>query len=129
MKTIDFLPDIYRQRDALRRARLWWGAVGLIFGGAIAAAATAQLCLRHSLQRQLADLAPEFDAAQALARELTTLQTQIARGRHEANLYTYIEHPWPRTQLLAEVVRPLPECMRLTQMHIGEEEQAKQAAV
>ena len=126
MKTIDFLPDIYRQREALRRARLWWGAVGLIFGGAIGASATAQLCLRHDLERQLDELAPQFTAAQAQVQELTALQTQITRAAHEANLYTYLDHPWPRTQLLAEVVSPLPDCVRLTQMHIGEEEHARQ---
>ena len=128
MKSIDFLPDIYRQREALRRARLWWGAVVLIFGGAIGASATAQLWLRHSLERQLQELAPQYAAAQAQVQELTSLQTQIARAGHEANLYTYLDHPWPRTQLLAEVVRPLPDCIRLTQMHVGEEEQARQAA-
>jgi hypothetical protein len=126
MKSIDFLPDIYRQRDALRRARLWWGAVGLMFGGAIGASATAQLWLRHGLERELRELAPQYAAAQAQVQELTSLQTQILRAGHEANLYTYLDHPGPRTQLLAEVVRPLPDCMRLTQMHVGEEEQARQ---
>ena len=128
MKSIDFLPEIYRQREALRRARLWWGAVVVIFGGAIGASATAQLWLRHSLERELRELAPQYAAAQAQVQELTALQTQITRAGHEANLYTYLDHPWPRTQLLAEVVRPLPDCMRLTQMHVGEEEQARQAA-
>ena len=36
MKTIDFLPDIYRQREALRRARVWWALVVLVFGLAMA---------------------------------------------------------------------------------------------
>jgi Tfp pilus assembly protein PilN len=125
MKSIDFLPDIYRQREALRRARLWWCIVVVIFGSAIGAAATAQTLLRSNLHRELAELEPEFAAAQAHVRELTALHAQILRASHEANLYTYLEHPWPRTQLLAEVVRPLPEVIRLSQMHVGEEEHAK----
>lgn len=125
MKSIDFLPEIYRQREALRRARLWWCVVVVLFGTAIGAAATAQGWLRASLHRQLAALEPEFSAAQAQVRELTALHTQIAHASHEANLYTYLDHPWPRTQLLAEVVRPLPEIIRLSQLHVGEEEHAK----
>jgi hypothetical protein len=127
MKTIDFLPDIYRQREALHRARMWWCIVVMIFGGAIGAAATAQTWLRSSLQQQLAELEPQFQAAQAQVRELTALQLKITRASHEANLYTYLDHPWPRTQLLAEVVRPLPNGIRLTQLHVGEEEHARQA--
>ena len=30
MKNIDFLPDIYRQRAALRQARVWWCLVVLL---------------------------------------------------------------------------------------------------
>ena len=51
MKTIDFLPEIYRQREALRRARLWWGIVVVIFSGAIGASALAQAWLRHPVSR------------------------------------------------------------------------------
>jgi hypothetical protein len=127
MKNIDFLPDIYAQREALRRARVWWGIVVLVFGGAIGSSATAQVWLRHSLQRHLDDLAPQFAAAQAQVHELADLQAQITKVGHEASLCTYLQHPWPRTQLLADVVRPLPLAIRLTQIHIGEEELARTA--
>src|SRR5262245_50894135 len=127
MKNIDFLPEIYRQREALRRARLWWGIVIVIFGGAIGASVLAQACLRHNLQNQLDSLASEYAAAQKQVQELSTLQAQIVRAGHEASLYTFLNNPWPRTQLLAEVVRPLPDCIRLTKITLTEEEQAKNA--
>jgi Tfp pilus assembly protein PilN len=127
MKTIDFLPDIYRQREALRRARLWWGCVVVIFSTAIAASALAQAWLRHNLHQQLDALAPEYAQAQSQVQELWSLQAQSLRAGHEANLFTFLENPWPRTQLLAEIVRPLPELIRLTQIHIAEEEPARSA--
>lgn len=127
MKTIDFLPDIYRQREALRRARLWWGLVVAIFAGVLGSSAVAQAWLRHSLHHELDALASEFAAAQAQVQELSTLQTQIVRAGHEASLYTFLENPWPRTQLLAIVVKPLPDCMTLTQIHLADEESAKTA--
>ena len=48
------------------------------------------------------------------------------RAGHEASLYTFLKNPWPRTQLLAEVVRPLPDGIRLAKIdRILDEEQAK----
>lgn len=122
MKSIDFLPDIYRQREALRRARVWWAVVVMLFGGAIGSSSAAQLWLRHSLQRQFDELAGEYAAAQAQVRELADLQAQIVKASQEAALVTYLEHPWPRTQLLAEVVRPLSEALHFTQLNILDEE-------
>jgi len=127
MKSIDFLPDVYRQRDALQRARLWWMTVVVMFGGMIMAAALGQAWLRHSLVEQLDSLAPEFAAAQARVQELAALQTQVARAGQEASLYTLLQSPWPRTQLLAEVVRPLNESIQLTRLALTEEELAKTA--
>jgi len=127
VKTLDFLPDIYRQREALRRARLWWGMVIVIFSTAIGASTLAQAWLRHNVQQHLDSLTSDFAAAQTQVQELSTLQTQIARAGHEASLYVFLESPWPRTQLLAHIVSPLPDCIRLTQLHIAEQESARSA--
>ncbi len=127
MKSIDFLPDIYRQREALRRARIWWAMVVVIFSAAIGASALAQAWLRHGLVQQLDALAAEYASAQTQVQELAAIQTQVVRAGQEASLYTFLDNPWPRTQLLAEIVRPLPESIRLTKINILEEEQAKTA--
>src|SRR5437764_110225 len=127
MKTIDFLPDIYRQRDALRRARIWWAIVVMIFGGVLGSSTVAQVWLRHGLKQQLEALAAEYASSQTQVQELSTLQAQIMRAGQEASLYTFLRNPWPRTQLLAEVVRPLPDAIRLAKISILEEEQAKTA--
>jgi hypothetical protein len=127
MKSIDFLPEIYRQREALRRARLWWVVVVVIFSGAIGASALAQAWLRHGLHEQLDALASEYAQAQTQVQELSTLQLEIARAGHEASLFTFLESPWPRTQLLAEIISPLPDTIRLTHIHLAEEERARTA--
>src|SRR6185436_10443407 len=66
-------------------------------------------------------------AAQARVQELTTLQNQVSRAGQEAGLYTFLQNPWPRTQLLAEIVRPLNDTIRLTRFALTEEEIAKAA--
>ena len=122
MKNIDFLPDIYRQQGELRRARIWWGAVVVIFGTAIGLAAGVQFWLRHNIQRQLDQLEPQFVQAQQQSRELSSLNAQILKAGRSAGLFTFLEDPWPRTQVLAELVRPLPKSVYLTRVQIGEEE-------
>lgn len=124
MKPIDFLPDVYRQRAALRRARLWWGLVIVLFSAAIGASVATQRWLRAGLRAELAALEPQFVQTQQQVRMLTQLQTQWARASVEAGLYTILEHPWPRTQILAELIRPLPETIRLSKLQIVEEELA-----
>jgi len=127
MKSIDFLPESYRQREALRRARWWWGIVVLIFGGAIGASGMTQAWLRHGLNEQLDSLAADFAGAQTQVQELAALQSQIMRASQEASLYTFLENPWPRTQLLAAIVQPLTDSIRLTKITVADEEQAKNA--
>jgi len=122
MKNIDFLPDIYRQRAALRKARIWWCMVVVLFGGTIGSAISAQVWLRVGLKRQLAIVEEAFLTSQSQVRELATLQSQINASSQEASLFTYLQHPWPRTQLLAQIVQPLPAQVRLTQIHIRDEE-------
>jgi hypothetical protein len=125
MKSIDFLPDVYRQRTALAHARIWWGIVGLIFSVAIGSTAGAQFLLRRSIQQQIDDLAPQFAAAQEQVQQLAQLHAQHRRAGELAGLVTYLEQPWPRTQLVAEVVGPLPEEIRLTELVITEDDLAR----
>lgn len=127
MKNIDFLPDAYRQRAALRQARVWWCLVVVLFSGAIGSSILAQVWLRISLKRQLAVVEESFLASQAQVKELATLQSQIAKSAQEASLFTYLQHPWPRTQLLAQVARPLPGSIRLTLVHVREEDLPREA--
>jgi hypothetical protein len=127
VKNIDFLPEIYRERKALHHARIWWGIVVLIFGVAIGSTAAAQYLLRRSIQRQIDDLAPQFKQAQEQVRKLAQVQTENRTAGELAGLVTYLEQPWPRTQLVAEVIRPLPEAIQLTELQITEEEIARPA--
>lgn len=126
MKQIDFLPEVYRERMKLRRARVWWGLVMLIFGAAIGSTAAAQYWLRSSVEQQYAELETQFIAAQEQVKRLAQLQTDNRTAGQWAGLVTYLEQPWPKSQLVAEVVRPLPDALLLTELVIGEEETVRQ---
>ncbi|MEX2175603.1 MAG: hypothetical protein WD872_14665 [Pirellulaceae bacterium] len=128
MKNIDFLPDIYRHRTELAHARIWWGIVVVIFSTAIGSTAGAQYLLRQSIQRQIDELEIASVAAQRQVQLLTQLQQQNRTSGELAGLVTYLEHPWPRTQLLAELLGPLPPSIRLTELVVAEEETLRSSA-
>ncbi len=125
MKNIDFLPEVYRERTALYHARIWWGIVVLIFSVAIGSTAGAQYLLRRSIQRTIDDLAPHFQDAQAQVRRLAELQLESRNAGELAGLVTYLDQPWPRTRLVAEVIGPLPASIHLTELLITEEDVLK----
>lgn len=121
MKDIDFLPDVYRHRQVLRHARLWWGGVAVLFSLAIGATASFQYYFRHRLNVQLAAIEPQYAAALQRDAELADLKAQVTATEELAALYLYLKHPWPRTQLLAAVAAPLPETIRLVDLRLIEE--------
>lgn len=126
-KKIEFLPDIYRERAALRRAQVWWLFVVLIFSVAIGSTAGAQYLLKRSVQRKLDSLEPAFFAAKKQVEHLTLLQDQTRTAGQWAGLCTYLETTWPRTQLLAVVAEPLPPELCLTALKVFDEELARPA--
>jgi Tfp pilus assembly protein PilN len=118
VKNIDFLPEIYRQRQSLRSARLCWMGVAMLFGLAIAGAESCQWYFRRALAAKLKGVEPQYAGARNRRAEIQQLEESTARADELAALYLYLEHPWPRTQLLAAVARPLPPSVHLTELRI-----------
>lgn len=121
MKNIDFLPTAYRERNALRNSRAWWGIVVLVFGTVILATASVQFTWRRSVQNELDAVQAEFMVATQRDMELARLQKQIQAASEAAGLYTYLQHPWPRSQVLATIAKPIPDAIHLHEIHLGEE--------
>src|SRR4029079_18030302 len=97
---IDFLPPRYRERHQQRRAFAWEIAVVVFFGLLIAAAAAWQVHQRWQVGRQMAALEGRFQEAVDLQGKQEQLQSRLSAISEVAELYLYLEHPWPRTQVL-----------------------------
>lgn len=108
MKDINFLPDHYRQRNELRRARWWWGICAGIFGGVVAITMCTQWTLRRGVYQQLALVEPLYQAARNHDQQFVSLQKDVTQQGETAALYIYLQHPWRRSQILAAVVQHLP---------------------
>ena len=93
MQTIDFLPEHYRERRKQRRVRWWWALIVCMFGGIVAVTASLQWL---------------------------EIETKVSALSHSANLYTFLKHPWPKTQILAAIAKPLPQELQLSSVRITE---------
>jgi len=122
MKNIDFLPDQYRKQDADRKTRMWRFAGAIVITGVLGVVALLQFSLRNRVQSQLIAIAPQYKVAQSQAAQLATLQEELRIAEQDANLYTYLRHPWPRTQIIAAITSPLSNEMALTELQITQEE-------
>lgn len=121
MKPIEFLPPEYRHKQALHRAKLWWLTIAVLFGTGIGLTAITQYGLRLQLQQQVAQFDREFQIATVRRAELEATQKRLQDADHEVALYTYLRHPWPKSQILAAIVAPLPSGIRLTEFHTSQE--------
>ena len=121
MKSIDFLPEIYTQNRVQRRAQAWWCLIGAAFAVVVLLAASMQWMIRYGIERELALIAPKYAEALKRQNELHAIRQEIEEAEEVADLYAYLSHPWPRSQLLAAVIRPLPESVRLTEIIVTHE--------
>lgn len=127
MHDIDFLPVEYRQKHAQRQSQPWQIVVGVAIVALVAAAALAQQYRRHRVANDLAMILPVYDAAMNQQNCMVETQKRLEVARASADLYTYLRHPWPRTQLLAALVAPLPETITLQQIQVLREAPAAAA--
>jgi hypothetical protein len=118
MHDIDFLPVEYRQKHARRQSQPWQAVVAIAIVSLVAAATLIQHYRRHSVQNELAVITPAYDAAVQQQNWLAEAQKRLKSAKACAELYTYLRHPWPRTQLLSALVTPLPETITLQQIQI-----------
>lgn len=121
MNEIDFLPLEYHQKSADRRQRPWRTVVVLAFATLLGAATMLDFQRRQRLRNDLETIRPQYEKAVAQMARLGELQLQVRSARAESDLYTYLRHPWPRTQILAALLAPLPEEIVIEELKIHQE--------
>lgn len=119
--SVDFLPASYREEGHQQRTQGWRIAVLLIIGGCLVGATIYQERLYRLAARELNEVSAQHTKTISLTSELANLETKLNQARSEAELLTYLRHPWPRTRILASVLSQLPEAITLTELHIARE--------
>lgn len=118
MSEIDFLPDDYRELLGERQARRWRKVFVMVVLAVMPSAVLVQHRTKQQVQARL-DLARE--ALQLQAAQSSRIAQLEGLQRHvssQAELLTFLRHPWPRTRLLRALLDPLPESLRLDKVNI-----------
>lgn len=126
MQNIDFLPAEYHQKHARRQSQPWRIVVLAGFVALTASAAFSQFQHRRHVAADLKAIIPQYEEAVRQKGELTEVQSELQAAENEAELLTYLRHCWPRTQLLAALIDPLPDEVTLERLQITREKPEKQ---
>jgi hypothetical protein len=118
---IDFLPAAYRQRSMQRRAYAWRVAAAVVIACFFAATSLWQRNHHESVRARLDAVEDQYTGAAAKNALLAEVTARFHAQRATAELVTFLRHPWPRTQILAAVLEPLPESIVLSDWHVGHE--------
>ena len=124
---IDFLPASYREQTAKRRTHVWRGCVIMIFVVALGTSGVVQYRMYQAARHDLAAVEPALLAAQSATKELSEIQSKLTAAQQQAELLTYLRHPWRRSEILAAVAESLPEALTLSTLLLDYETDAAQA--
>jgi hypothetical protein len=118
MQDIDFLPQRYREAHAKRSRKLWGVVVVILYAGLLCTSGYLQKVRQRRLEQELQAANEQRAVVTAQAARLASIQAELKQADARANLILYLRHPWPRTQIVAAVVRPLVPGLSLDELRI-----------
>ena len=119
MKDLDFLPPRYGEQHAQRRGNLLRIAAAIVFVALLACGALAQRHRQGRLEAELIEATQRYDEVDVRAQELSAMYLKSKSTTARAELITLLRHPWPRTQIIAAILKPLAEPLTLVQLRIS----------
>jgi hypothetical protein len=124
VKTIDFLPDRYRQATHRRRTKVWQAVVAVLFVGVFAAAACGLSAIRNHVRTEFDLVAARHAAASAADLRLKSKESRLGELQTYADLLTFLRHPWPRSRIIRDINAGLPESVTIEKLKIAAEVRA-----
>lgn len=118
MNEIEFLPKKYLEKRA--RSNVKWSRLLLLMLVLVGIVGVGlyQVAALHHLHSQLAEVDDEHQRIVKLMTEVNNKREVLNRLQHSARLLTFLEHPYPRSQILAALVNPLSDQIALSQIHL-----------
>ncbi len=127
MQDIDFLPSDLKRRRTNRHGRSWQI---ITVGAAIAllvVVAIGQSRAQKQIKERLAKIEPERRLLDARQEQLAELRERLSDTKARAKLIAYMDHPWPKTQLLAATLRSLPDAVVYDRIRISHDTRPERA--
>lgn len=108
MNEIEFLPKRFREkqrRSSIKAPRLLIFSLLVSF---LAIVSLVELARLYQVRSQLANLQSQHERIDLLTQEVERTRAEVAGKRHHARLLTFLDHPYPRSRVLAVLTNPLP---------------------
>src|SRR5262245_39334732 len=121
MHDLDFLPAGYRESNARRFHRVWHMALAALLAACCSAITAFQLWQQYEIGCDIAAIQPAYAGTAALTARLNDARMRLEGEGVEARLITYLGHPWPKSQVLDAVIRPLNEAITLSEIRVSRE--------
>lgn len=125
---IDFLPLQYREQELNRRSHGWRVIVVAGFAGVLIVTTVYLWTLQARARAELDRITQLHAEATARAARLGELNAKLEPVISDAELVTYLRHPWPRSQLIAAIAAPQPSAVQLSKLHLTREAIVRPAA-
>jgi hypothetical protein len=123
VKNVDFLPPELLRQNEVRILRWWWLGVCVAFALFIGLTTAFQYSRKQKVLAELARLEPLIREAKSNEQLLAAHQKALNRENQFANLFAFVDHDWPRSQVLSELLGPFPDAMQLQELTLQTVEQ------
>jgi hypothetical protein len=118
---IDFLPASYRQKCMQRRAYIWRVVAAAMILTFFTLAGLFQWNQQAQVRRELELVETQHADAMEMNAKFAEAAQELQTQQRSAELLTFLRHRWPRSQIIAAILDPMPESVRLSEWHIGHE--------
>ncbi len=108
MNEIEFLPKRFREKQRNSKVKIPRVLVFSLLIGLLAIVSLYQLAKLHHIRSQLATLKAQHERIDQLTQEVERTQAEVAQKRHHVRLLTFLDYPYPKSQILAQITNPLP---------------------
>lgn len=125
---IEFLPKKYREKRKGHSFQVSRLLLTVVVVAGMAGVLFYQLAKLHAVNLQVAAIDSEHEKIMQLMQEVERRRMDVADKRHHAKLLTFLDHPYPKSQIIAAIANPLPTEITITRLQITVEQLATTGA-
>lgn len=121
---IEFLPKKYREKRKSHNFQLSRLLLIVVVVAGMSAVLLYQLASLRAVKLQIAAIDPQHEQVMQLMQEVERRRAEVAVKRHHAKLLTFLDHSYPKSQIIAAIANPLPTEITISRLKVTVEQLA-----
>ncbi len=115
---IEFLPKKYREKRKNKSFKVSRLLLVVVLLAGMGIVLLYQLASLHSLNLQVGALDQQNTKVMQLMQEVELRRAEVEVKRHHAKLLTFLDHTYPKSQVIAAITNPLPAEITIIRLQI-----------